>query len=255
MGWALVAAAFGVGVLVGLTGVGAGAIMTPVLIVFFGVSLPVAIATDLVFATVTKLVALSFHQRQKSINWALAGRIWWGSIPGALIGVGLVLVMVSREQAGWLLFPLVAIILFTALIFVLRALELEFIEQGVGPARIRWPGFSVIGGFGIGASVSLTSVGAGALGMALLVAVSPPQTRPKDLVGTDLIHAVPIAIIGGLSYGLSGLVSFELLLLMLTGSLPGAIAGSVLTGKLSDRIISGALAGVLLAAAYLLVRF
>lgn len=252
--WALVGVAFGVGGLVGLTGVGAGAIMTPVLVGFFGVSLPVAIATDLVFATLTKLVAVPVHHRQGSINWTLARRMWLGSIPGALVGVGIVLLLVSREQTSWLMWPLSAIIFATAVVFVSRAVRRQFVEQRIGFVGSRWPGLATIGGLGIGTSVSLTSVGAGALGMALLVSISPPETQPKELVGTDLIHAIPIAIIGGLAYGFSGLVSAELLVGMLIGSLPGVSAGAFLTGKIPGRMISGALAIVLFAALYFLIR-
>lgn len=121
----LVAVAFAVGALVGLTGVGADAIMTPTLVGFFGVSLPVAIATDLIFATVTKLVGVPLHHRRGSIDWSLAKRLWWGSIPGTLVSVGLVIFVVSKAQTSWLLWPLVAIVFLTALTLGRRAITVS----------------------------------------------------------------------------------------------------------------------------------
>ena len=249
----LVAVAFAVGALVGLTGVGAGAIMTPVLVGFFGVSLPVAIATDLIFATVTKLVGVPFHHRDESINWSLARRMWVGSIPGALFGVIVVLLGVSRAQTDWLVWPLVFVILLTSLTLAGRALERTVFNFGGAREHQPWRALPQIGGFGIGGAVSITSVGAGALGMALLVFLSPAGVRPRELVGTDLVHAIPIAVIGGAAYAFAGLVSFELLTWMLVGSLPGVIVASVLIGRVSGRIVSGILSVVLLAASLLLV--
>ena len=245
--WVLVAVAFGVGALVGLTGVGAGAIMTPVLVGFFGVSLPVAIATDLVFATITKLIGVPFHHRQGSINWSLAGRMWLGSIPGALIGVAIVLFVVSREQTEWLVWPLIAIVFITALNLGFRAfspVQSQTVKDEFTPPR--W-GAATLGGFGIGSAVAVTSVGAGVLGMALLVRVSPPRVKPQELVGTDLVHAIPIALVAGLAYGAAGFISWPLLFTMIVGSAPGIVVGSMLAGQLSSRALMGGLSILLFA--------
>ena len=249
----LVAVAFGVGALVGLTGVGAGAIMTPVLVGFFGISLPVAIATDLVFATITKLIGVPFHHRQGSINWSLAGRMWLGSIPGALIGVAIVLFAVSRDQTSWLVWPLVTIIFMTAMTLGYRAVVGRKATRRFGAGRPFPASWAPIGGFGIGAAVSLTSVGAGALGMALLVQVSPKHVEPRELVGTDLVHAIPVAIVGGVIYSFVGLVDLHLLANLLIGSALGVIGGSFLSGTLPSRALLGVLSVILLVAGFLLV--
>ena len=243
--WLLVATALAVGILVGLTGVGAGAIMTPALVGFFGVSLPVAVATDLIFATVTKLFGVPFHHRQGSINWVIAKRLWWGSIPGALVGVGLVIFVATKEQTSWLLWPLVAVVLLTSLTLGRRALSADPIRRGEidNVPSPRW--VAPTGGFGIGSAVALTSVGAGALGMALLVRLSPRGINPRELVGTDLVHAIPIALIAGGAYGVAGLVSWPLLLTLLIGSAPGVVFGSLLAPKISARVLNGGLAFVL----------
>ncbi len=251
--WVLVATAFFVGALVGLTGVGAGAVMTPTLVGFFGVGLPVAIATDLIFATVTKLIGASFHHRQGSINWALAKRLWLGSIPGTFLGVAMVVFVVTKEQTSWLLWPLVAIVLVTAITLGRRALTASGDRvTGSGPKSLpNWT--APAGGFGIGSAVALTSVGAGALGMALLVRLSPRDVNARELVGTDLVHAIPIALIAGGAYGFAGFVSWPLLIAMLMGSLPGVILGSLIAGKLSARILNGGLAMILFAVVIIVV--
>ena len=249
------ATALTVGILVGLTGVGAGAVMTPLLVGVFGVPFPVAIATDLLFATITKAVGILPHHQAGSINWALARRMWWGSIPGTLVGVGLLLAVVGGERVGWLAWPLAAIVLLTALTLARRALSSDGNGGGVAPMTNRpvkaWE--PAAGGFGIGTAVSLTSVGAGALGMALLVRLSTPGTKPRHLVGTDLVHAIPIALIAGVAYAISGLVSWPLLGVLLVGSVPGVVIGSMLSGTAPSRVLNAILAVMLTLAVVLLV--
>lgn len=250
--WLIALVAFSVGLLVGVTGVGAGALMTPILVGFFGVSLPVAIATDLIFATLTKLVAVPFHHRNGSVNWGLTKKLWWGSIPGTVVGVGIVVFVVSKEQTSWLLWPLVAIVAVTAVTLGRRALNPDQIPVAGNKSGLS-PAVAPLGGFGIGSAVALTSVGAGALGMALLVRLAPPGVKPSELVGTDIAHAIPIALIAGIAYSASGLVSISLLATLLLGSLPGVVAGSLLAGRVSPRFLNGGLSLVLALAAVLVV--
>lgn len=251
--WLLVAVALGVGALVGLTGVGAGAIMTPVLVGFFGVSLPVAIATDLFFATLTKLIGVPLHHRQGSIDWPMTRVLWRGSVPGTLVGVALVMLVVSREQTEWLLWPLALIVLLTSLTLGRRAISGAVPAKALASPRRVHPIMASAGGFGIGGAVALTSVGAGALGMALLVRLSPTTVKPRELVGTDLVHAIPIALIAGVAYGIAGFVSLPLLFTMLMGSIPGVIIGSFGAGRISARVLNGGLSLILFAAVVLVV--
>jgi uncharacterized membrane protein YfcA len=246
--WILVLVALGVGLLVGLTGVGAGAIMTPVLVGFFGVSLPVAIATDLIFATLTKMAGVPFHHRNGSINWLIARRLWLGSIPGTIIGVTMVVFFASRGDTEWLMWPLVAIVFITAVTLGLRAIRPQSETNESDPPRVRHPALAPVGGFGIGSAVALTSVGAGALGMALLVRLAPPGVKPRELVGTDLVHAIPIALIAGTAYGSAGFVSLPLLITLLIGSLPGVVLGSIWSARAPSRALYAVLALVLLTA-------
>jgi uncharacterized membrane protein YfcA len=251
--WILATVALGVGLLVGLTGVGAGAIMTPVLVGFFGVSLPVAIATDLIFATLTKMAGVPFHHRNGSINWPVTKRLWLGSIPGTIIGVIVVVLFASRGDTKWLMWPLVAIVFFTAVTLALRAIRPHGDPNTSEPHRELHPALAPTGGFGIGSAVALTSVGAGALGMALLVRLAPPGVKPRELVGTDLVHAIPIALLAGAAYGAAGLVSMSLLITLLIGSLPGVVLGSLWSARAPSRFLYALLALVLLTAVVFLV--
>lgn len=221
--------AFFVGALVGITGVGAGALMTPLLISVFGFPVPVAIATDLLFASVTKLMGVGFHHREGNINWGALKTMWFGSIPGVLLGAITLVFLAELEITRWLVWPLAFLVFATAFTFARRAIARGY--QPIHPTaqafkiKARSSGlFGVLGGFGIGLAVALTSVGAGALGMVLLVKLSPSQAKPQELVGTDLAHAIPIALIAGAVYTSAGLASWSLLGLLLAGSLPGVIS-------------------------------
>jgi uncharacterized membrane protein YfcA len=254
--WLLLGSGFGVGLLVGITGVGAGALMTPLLVGVFGVPISIAVATDLIFATITKALGVGFHHRIGHIDWAVTRKLWSGSIPGVLIGIGILIFAVDRSFAQFLTWPLVVLVAVTALVLAKRAINGNPNDIGASntlelPSVKSQSITGIGGGFGIGVAVALTSVGAGALGMALLVKLSPPNTKPQHLVGTDLVHAIPIALIAGIAYGSAGLVSWSLLGSLLVGSLPGVVIGSSLSGKVPARPMNALLAVVLFAAAIL----
>lgn len=241
---ALIAVALIVGLLVGLTGVGAGALMTPILIGGFGVAVPVAIATDLLFATVTKVVGVVIHGRAGQVDWKVSRSLWLGSIPGVIIGSLLLVGLVTAGASKWLTWLIVVFVAITAYTLIRRAVVTKKQKGPVSEAPPRW--LAPIGGAGIGLGVSLTSVGAGVLGMALLVRMSPDGTPPQRLVATDLLHAVPIALIAGLGYAYSGFVDWALLVTLLVGSLPGVIVGSFLAKFVPSRALNLGL-GVILA--------
>ena len=229
--------AFFVGALVGITGVGGGAVMTPALILLFGIPPVVAIATDLVFATITKLVASVFHSKIGSIDWAVARRIWKGSIPGTLLGIALLVYLASE-----LIF--VVNVLIT---FLLVATSISMLVS-IGVSKTANSRVPVIGGGFIGFAVATTSVGAGAMGMALLRSLIGDK-EPKRLVGTDLIHAIPIALIAGVSYFIAGFFDLNLLWSLLAGSLPGVAIGSMMVSKINASVLRKVLAVVLMLAA------
>ncbi len=241
-----------VGILVGLTGVGAGAAMTPALIGFFGVPVPVAIATDLIFATATKTIGALAHGKAGQVDWKLARALWTGSIPAVVIGSLFLVQLVSHGSTTWLSLLLVAIVAFTSWSLLSRALARGNLssDKRATPAP---PWLAPVAGAGLGLGVSLTSVGAGVLGMALLVRLTSRETSPRVLVATDLVHAIPVALIAGLTYGAGGLVDLSLLGWLLLGSVPGVILGARLSGRLPEKNLNlilglslGALASMLL---------
>ncbi|WP_040324809.1 sulfite exporter TauE/SafE family protein [Candidatus Aquiluna sp. IMCC13023] len=230
-----VSMAFAVGVLVGLTGVGAGAIMTPVLVIGFGINPVTAVATDLVFAAVTKTSAAFVHGKAGSVDWVSVRKLWAGSIPGVLLGI-LAMVAFLGEQI-WLILALLACLIFITGISMLRSRGVV----SVGGISSRWASLS--GGF-IGFAVATTSVGAGALGMSVLRRLLGDQ-NPKRLVATDIVHAIPIALLAGASYSIAGFLDWRLLVLLLLGSVPGAIFGSLLSEKINAVLLRKTLGGVL----------
>ena len=226
-----------IGLLVGLTGVGAGALMTPILIVGFGISPPIAIATDVLYAAITKSVGGMAHIRSGHIQWALLRPLWVGGISGALAG-SLVVIFLVREGGAidWLIYPLAALIALAAISLFVRHLGPEKSLPTTSKA-LPGPALALGGGAGIGLGVSFTSVGAGALGMALLSRLSPPGTPAHKLVGTDLLLAIPIALVASIGYLLSGIVDFSLLWSLLAGSLPGVLLGSALSTRVPNRVL------------------
>lgn len=235
----LISTGLAVGVLVGLTGVGGGALMTPVLILGFNVSPVVAIATDLLFATITKLSTIPLHNRQGSIDWMSARMVWAGSIPGAVIGVLLILTFLESS------FNALSIVL--AFVLLLTSISM-FISGDFRMQANTARAVSAFGGGFIGLSVATTSVGAGALGMAIFRALLGGK-EAKNLVGTDIVHAIPIALIAGAAYFSAGLVDSKLLLFLISGSIPGALIGSKLSSKMSSKYLRPTLATVLALAA------
>ena len=228
-----------IGLLVGLTGVGAGALMTPLLIIGFGVSPAVAIATDLLYASVTKIAGGLTHLRNGGVQWLVLRRLWFGGMLGVGAGVTAVYLLVDSQFDNEVLrIPLALVILLAAVSLLVRSArgDTQAVEQKQNSDRSKET-VTISGGAGIGLAVSLTSVGAGALGMALLTRVSPRGTPPRALVGTDLLFAVPIALVAGISYFLGGLVDLELLGNLLIGSIPGVVLGSALAGKAPARLL------------------
>ena len=241
------------GFLVGLTGGGGGALMTPILLLFLGVAPTTAVATDLWFAVVTKLVAARFHWRAGEVDWQVARRLWLGSLPTALF---MGILAVNRGHAHplpWLSTFIGSLVMITALGIMISPalLKLGKRERLAHPESFKsvQPVLTVLVGALLAVCVSLTSIGAGALGSVLLLYLYPLRMKPHRLVATDIVHAIPLAIVAGLAYLLGGDVDLHMLLAMLAGSLPAVIAGSLLAGRLQARQVQVAMALCLLMAA------
>lgn len=242
------------GFFVGFTGVGGGALMTPILLLFFGVAPTTAIATDLWFAAITKLVGAAIHHDAGQVDWEVVRRLWAGSLPVALMVVLLVSFGGSVVKVDWLTQAIGAVVLITAIGLVL-APKLSALARGRrlgNPVNFKalQPVLTVIAGATLGVCVALTSVGAGALGSVLLLYLYPLRMTPHRLVATDLVHAIPLAVVAGLGYLLAGLVDWWMLLSLLAGSVPAIILGSLLARRVSGRWIQLLLAAVLLVAGW-----
>lgn len=238
------------GFVVGLTGVGGGALMTPILLIFFGVSTTTAVATDLWFAAVTKLVGARVHHTNGLVDWQVVKRLWMGSLPFALLIVVMVSLGVQVARVEWLTKAIGTVVLITAS-GLLAAPRLVAYARG---RRIAEPGhfkavqplLTVAAGAVVGLSVALTSVGAGALGSVMLLYLYPLRMTPHRLVATDIVHAIPLAVVAGTGYLFAGMVDWRVLTRLLAGSIPAVLLGSVLAGRLPGRWVQSALALALL---------
>ena len=240
------------GFVVGVTGVGGGALMTPILLLMFGVAPATAIATDLWFAAITKVVAARIHQQGGQVDWVVVRRLWWGSLPVAILIVTLVALGSSVQKLPWLTqaIGLVVVLTGVGLLAAPRLLQAARERRIGNPSafKAKQPALTVIAGAVLGLCVALTSVGAGAIGSVVLLYLYPLRMTPHRLVATDLVHAIPLAVVAGTGYLLAGLVDGGMLISMLAGSLPAVALGSLLARRLSSRWLQLALGLVLIAA-------
>jgi uncharacterized membrane protein YfcA len=189
------------------------------------------------------------HQRGDRVDWQVARRMWAGSIPASIAMVSLVAAGVSLGRIQWLSSAVGFAVLVAAIgLLFAPALQRVARERRIAdPERFktRQPSLTVIAGAVLGALVSLTSVGAGALGTTLMLALYPLRMTPQRLIATDIAHAIPLAMVAGSGYLIAGLVDGRMLVSMLAGSVPAVLLGSLLAGRLSARWLRGALALVL----------
>ena len=242
-------AGFVVGVIVGLTGVGGGSLMTPILVLGFGVPAVTAVGTDLLYAGITKAGGAVSHAAKGNVDWRVAGMMAAGSVPGSLMAMA---VFAALPPAG----PQVRLLVSTSLgvMLVLTALAIAFRARllawaharSTSPALARHRGAAIVAtGAFIGVAVSFSSVGAGAIGVTALVLLFPLLATAR-IVGTDIAHAVPITLVAGAGHALLGNVDWALLASLLAGSLPGILIGSQLTTRLPERAVRHSLVAVLL---------
>lgn len=243
-----------VGALVGLTGVGGGSLMAPILILLFGFNPAVAVGTDLWFAASTKTVGALVHHRVGSPNWKIAGRIALGSVPAAIVTLlWLGLFHGGRLESDLLMKLLGGALLVTASLMLARhriIRPLTGLRDQMGP-RMRDHQFmaTIVGGAVVGCLVTLTSIGAGALVAVMLALIYPLRLTARSIVGTDIVHAIPLTFVAALGHSWLGNVDLGLLVNLLVGSIPGIVVGSLLAGKISDNLVRLALAAMLVVSA------
>lgn len=237
-----------VGILVGLTGVGGGSLMTPLLVLLFGFHPSTAVGTDLLYASVTKTVGTAVHGSRHTVDWKMVGGLASGSVPTALI----TLFVMSRAGVPPATSSLLLNIILGATLFVtsfavfFRPLILRWAGEHIhdmDQARVtRW---TILVGAILGVLVSITSVGAGALGTTALLILYPKMPVAK-VAGSDIAHAVPLTLIAGIGHWMMGSVDITLMLALLVGSIPGIIVGSLIGARSSDAVLRPVLAVTLL---------
>ncbi|MGJ4927598.1 sulfite exporter TauE/SafE family protein [Bradyrhizobium sp. HKCCYLS2038] len=238
---------FFVGVLVGLTGVGGGSLMTPLLVLLFGVHPATAVGTDLLFAASTKTVGTLLHGLSRNIDWRIVGLLAAGSVPATAATLVLLAHLdLSGGAARELVTIALGVVLLLTASFLLfaRSLRASYAKRiaALGPAKVE--GLTVLLGFAMGVLVTTTSVGAGAIGVTVLIFLYPALPASR-IVGSDIAHAVPLTLIAGAGHWYLGSVDWGLLSPLLMGSLPGIALGSTLVGRVPDAAVRTALAVIL----------
>lgn len=242
----LPATGFIVGILIGLTGIGGGAVMTPFMILVLGTRPVVAVGTDLVYGSVTKLAGAFIHWRQGTVDLRLTFRLAAASVPAGLLAIVALRTMpASNQEADAAVRQGLGFVLILVAVLMVARLRsnrpLSFPERWRGPLQGR--GTYVIGAF-VGALVGFTSVGSGSLLVPFLVSVYPLSTA--QIVGTDVFHAAILVTATAAAYAHAGSVDWALAASLLAGSLPGVTLGSWMAPRVSSRVLRAALAVLLL---------
>src|SRR5215467_2032727 len=248
MDWLTTFAGFIVGLVVGVTGVGGGSLMTPLLVLVFGVAPVTAVGTDLLFASVTKAGGAWAHARRGNVDWSVVAWLAGGSVPASAATLALLHLFVPHPDR---LSAIISVALGVALILTACALVFRETLHAWAARRAARPverastaRRTLIMGAILGVLVTVSSVGAGALGVTALFFLYPGLAAAR-IVGTDIAHAVPLTLVAGLGHAAAGVVDWSLLVSLLVGSLPGIWLGSSLSQKIPERVLRTGLAAML----------
>jgi uncharacterized protein len=238
---------FFVGLLVGQTGVGGGSLMTPILVLFFGIHPATAVGTDLLYASATKSVGTLVHGLNHTVDWQIVRRLASGSVPATVITLLAISNYSVTGPASARIISLVLgiMLLLTAISLIFRQNFLTFMGpllDRVTPRQATQ--LTVVTGLTLGVLVTLSSVGAGALGVTALLMLYP-RVSMKVIVGSDIAHAVPLTLVAGVGHWWLGSVNWPMLASLLSGSIPGIILGSYLSAHIPDAVLRPLLAAVL----------
>jgi uncharacterized membrane protein YfcA len=237
-----------VGGLVGMTGVGGGSLMTPILVLLFGMHPATAVGTDLLYASITKASGSLVHGYNRTVDWRVVGRLALGSIPATALTIAVLYFVGFDSKTTQLLITRVLgfALLFTAVSLLLRKPLMRWYADHVpemAPERVRR--LTILTGAILGVLVSLSSVGAGAIGVTALVFLYPKMDA-RRIVGSDIAHAVPLTLVAGLGHSVLGQINWHVLESLLVGSVPSIIVMSMVSARASDTAVRVALACVLL---------
>ena len=236
-----------VGVLVGFTGVGGGSLMTPLLVLLFGIHPATAVGTDLLYAGLTKISGSLVHSYNKAVDWRVVGRLASGSAPAAALTLwALSHFGAKTDGANAVISTTLGIMLLvTAVTLLFRKwvlARLGVFMTNASERKIQW--LTVALGATLGVLVTISSVGAGAIGVTALLTLYPKMPTVR-IVGSDIAHAVPLTLIAGAGHWYIGSVDWSLLVSLLIGSIPGIAIGSHFASRVPDRVLRPLLAGTL----------
>ncbi|WP_136419418.1 sulfite exporter TauE/SafE family protein [Herbaspirillum sp. ST 5-3] len=247
---------FGVGLLVGLTGVGGGSLMTPLLTLLFGVSPTVAVGTDLAFASATKTAGTLAHRLGGTVHWSIVRRLCLGALPAALLAtVALKYFGALDKEIGQIIrYSIAGSVLLTVVSLLFRGRMLTWIlahpERQLQGTRLT--AATIIAGAILGTLVTISSIGAGAVGATILVLLYP-RLSPAEIAGTDIAYAVPLTAIAAFGHWYLGSIDWQLLATLLLGSVPGITLGSLAAKAVPEKVLRGLLATTLTGVAAKLV--
>jgi uncharacterized membrane protein YfcA len=243
-----VVSGFLVGILVGLTGVGGGSLMTPLLTLVFGVTPTVAVGTDLAFASITKVAGTFAHRFRGTVHWQIVKHLCIGALPAAVITtLGLKYFGALDENIGQVIrYSIAASVMLTVIAIIFRGKMQAW--MAAHPDRqlqgTRLVSATIFAGAVLGVLVTISSIGAGAIGATLLVLLYP-RLSPAEIAGTDIAYAVPLTAIAALGHWWLGSINWPLLAMLLIGSVPGITLGSLAARAVPEKILRGLLATVL----------
>jgi uncharacterized membrane protein YfcA len=252
MDLSFVASGFAVGLLVGMTGVGGGSLMTPILTLLFGVSPSVAVGTDLAFAAVTKSAGTFTHRLRGTVRWDIVRLLCLGAVPAAIVAaIGLKQFGALDKEIGQLIrYSIAGSVMLTVVAILFRSKMLAWInahpERQLHGRALDTA--TVVSGVVLGTLVTISSIGAGAIGATLLVMLYP-RLSAAEVAGTDIAYAVPLTAVAAVGHWWLGSINWMLLLTLLVGSVPGITIGSWFARAVPERVLRGLLAATLTAVA------
>jgi len=234
---------FSVGMLVGMTGVGGGALMTPLLILLFGIHPAIAVGSDLLYAAITKTGGSLIHGISGTIEWRVVGRLACGSVPMTAVTLFLLskLDLTDSTASGLITVVLSGTLFFTAAVLILRQKIVAHFATRAAQLEPCAAVLTILADAVLGVLVSISSVGAGAIGVSALLLLHP-RLPTASIVGTDIAHAVPLTLIAGIGHGILGSTDWALIGSLLIGSLPGIVIGSYLSTRVPDMVLRLAVA-------------
>lgn len=254
MEFGYILAGFAVGFLVGLTGVGGGSLMTPILLLIYNIKPAVAVGTDLLYASITKSVGIFAHGKLGNIDWRIVKLLAIGSVPASILTLWALHDM--DLQSGDVVTTIkcwlgVALIITSAAVLLRNKLISLVSKDEWIPVRYV-PAATVVLGATLGGLVTLTSVGAGALGVTALIMLYPKE-KITTIVGSDIAHAVPLTLVAGLGHASLGTIDYSLLGTLLIGSIPGIYLGSHMSSRVAEHWVRIALSMILIYVGFKLV--